>query len=201
MKKCMICILLLLCIVFTASIYRIANNYETACSSFVNTGLKGNISKNINMLISEELSNGKWDYSTFAKINYSGENLINSIIVDTLKISIIANDFAVKLYNSIEERDNTYSFPLGNAMGLKYFSGKGPQIKVTLLPLGDVQYKINSNLSESGLNQTVHRITIEFFMNINCVAPFHEKSLELKFEIVISEILIAGKIPNVILSS
>ena len=79
-------------------------------------------------------------------------------------------------------------------------SSKGPEINVSIKPISIVEYKIKSEFIGEGINQTLHRISIVFNTVITCLAPFHESSVTIETEMVLSETLIIGKVPNTILS-
>lgn len=201
MKKRLICIFLLIVLITSIILFRLNRYYSIACDTYAETALKGEISRETNNLIIEHLNENVIEYSDIASIERASDKSITAITINTIKINKIANELALQIYDAIYESENAHYLPLGNALGYKYLSGKGPRIELTILPLSAVKYDIKSEFSESGINQTVHRIIIEFSTTLNCVAPFHDKECVLDFPIVITETLIVGKIPQIILTS
>ncbi len=201
MKKRLICILLLIILIFSFLLFRLNKYYSIACDAYAETVIKGEISKETNNIILDHLNENTLQYSDITNIERANDQSISAITINTIKLNNIANELAYEIYDSIYESEKGYSLPLGNALGYKYLSGKGPEIEMSLIPLNAVKYNIKSEFTGSGINQTVHRIIIEFTTTVNCVAPFHHIKCELNFPIVITETLIVGKIPEIILSS
>ena len=52
------------------------------------------------------------------------------------------------------------SIPLGNALGSKLFSGMGPELKVGVLPMGEVSAEYFTEFYAAGINQTRYKIYI-----------------------------------------
>ncbi len=200
MKKMILCIFLLIILIISFLLFRFNKYYSVTCDNYAEIALKGGTSAKVNNTIIHHLNEHNIEYSQITVIERGADNSITSISINTLKINAIANELSSNIYNSICE-DNHFNIPLGNALGYKYLSGKGPKIELTLIPLNTVNYNIKSEFSEAGINQTVHRIFIEFETTVNCVAPFYDKESKLTFPIVICETLIIGKIPEIVLSS
>jgi hypothetical protein len=69
------------------------------------------------------------------------------------------------------------------------------------VPLGSVDYVIDSKLISGGVNQTLHRITINYNFEINCLAPFSETVIAMNNTLILAETVIVGEVPNYILSA
>ncbi len=201
MKKKIICILLAFLLVFIALTLRISQYYHIACESFAEEWVKGNITKSINQTLAIKLSECDVNYDKFAKINYLSDGRIASISIDSGRINMVAVELSNNIYNCIENYKNSFGIPIGNILGYKYLSGKGRSIDITVLPIGSVDYEIKSELISGGINQTLHRVSIDFIACISCIAPFNEIKCEIKTTVILTETLIVGEIPKIMLSS
>ncbi len=201
MKRKLMRLLLIILLVFIILILRFGKYYSESCDIYAKTAVKGDITRNVNTSIYETLNQHNIDYSEIAKIDRNTDNSISSITIDSIKINKIANELSSKIYDCIISKSHTYGIPLGNVLGYKYISGMGPKIPITIIPIGAANYKINSDFFGEGINQTVHRISIVFTTEIVCTVPFHKCNNLLEYEIILSETLIVGKIPQVFLSS
>ena len=201
MKKRIICILLAILLFLTAFVIRAASNYSLACDTYAEQGIKGSLAQDINKTLSQRLNDSNISYDTFAKIYYLSDGRIGSITVDTISINLLATELSNQIYECIENSENNFGVPFGNILGDPYSSGMGPKMGVTVVPVGNVNYEIQSELISGGINQSIHRISIRFDTSINCLVPFHKSNCTITTTIIVAETLIVGEIPNTILSS
>lgn len=201
MNKRILLSLLCLLLITAAVTLRITRYYTIACDDFANNGVKGNLTK----IINEKIANNQYfcniQYDQIVNISYFSNGQISSIKVNTEILNKVTLELSNTIYNSILESENDFQLPLGNAFGIRYLSGKGPKINVTVLPLGAVTHKIGSELITSGINQTLHRISVKYTTEVSCIAPFHESKFEIETTVIIAEILIVGEVPQIILPS
>ncbi len=200
MKKRILCAIIALLLLSLSFVLRIAQHYPNAADIYAQQGIKGTLTKEINKKLTDELTNFKLKYSEISDIIYANDGQITSIKINAAEMNIIANRLSEIIYNSIKTSTHEFGIPLGNALGSRLFSGKGPKLNTDIIPIGSVEYDIRSELSDAGINQTLHRIYIYFNAEINCLAPFYETKINIKTSIIIAETLIVGKVPEIILS-
>ncbi len=201
MKKRIICIFLAILLSITAFVIRAASNYSIACDTYAEQGIKGSLAQDINKAVSQKLNDSNISYNTFAKIYYLTDGRIGSITVDTISLNLLATELSNQIYECVENSENNFGVPFGNILGDPYSSGIGPKIRVNVVPVGSVDYEIQSELISGGINQALHRISIRFETSINCLVPFHQSNCAITTTIIVAETLIVGEIPDTILSS
>lgn len=197
MKKRLLLILLSLILLTIALVFRIARYYSLSCDIYANTGIKGEVYNRANETIIEILDN--YRFEDIVNVVYTTNGDISDIKVNTAKLNTLATTASAKIYSNINESGNIFGLPIGNVLGFKYLSGKGPKIPIRVYPITAVTHNIYSELAESGINQTLHRVIIEFKTEINCVAPFKSNKIEFKIKLIMAETLIVGKIPQLLL--
>lgn len=200
MKKRIICAVIALVLLITAFVLRMFRYYPNAADTYAQQGIKGVITKEINNILATELTNCELKYNQISNIIYSNDGQITSLTINTAEMNIIANRLSEKIFDSITNSTHKFGIPLGNALGSRLFSGKGPKIETEIIPIGSVEYEIRSELSDAGINQTLHRICIDFNTGINCLSPFYETEINIQTSIIIAETLIVGKVPEIMLS-
>ena len=136
---------------------RLFRYYPTAAEKYAHQVIKGAIANNINKTLANELTKYDLDYNQLTNIAYSSNGDINSITLNAVKLNIIANHLSETIYNSTETNSYKFGIPLGNALGSRLFADHGPTIETEVKPIGAVEYEIRSELSEGGINQTLHR--------------------------------------------
>jgi len=200
MRKKLILILIVVILIISICILRFFRYYALACEEYAQNGIAGSVTYDINRLLCDGIDSAEVDYEEITKIEKNESGSIEYISINNHKINNIANEISSKIYEMLQKKKNDFGVPLGNAMGIKLLSSKGPEINVSIKPISIVEYKIKSEFIGEGINQTLHRISIVFNTVITCLAPFHESSVTIETEMVLSETLIIGKVPNTILS-
>lgn len=85
---------------------------------------------------------------------------------------------------------------LGTATGIWIFSGRGPYVKVRLMPIGNAEVKLISTLTSAGVNQTCHTIRIQVTAQVQAAIPFAQTTAEAVYEYLLAETVIVGDVPD-----
>ncbi len=127
---------------------------------------------------------------------------VASINVNTTKL----NEVKAALTKEVAQRliqleKQEMSIPLGTLLGWQIFSGRGPNIKLQILPTSFVESTTQHNVESSGINQTHHSITMHFTVEMSAMLPGYTTSIIIENDIVIAETLIVGNVPNLYATS
>ena len=113
-------------------------------------------------------------------------------------ISSITNDIQV----SLNDNDSlTSHIPFGSITGVKWISGVGPKIPLKVALSGTIQNKIRNEFDDAGINQTLHRLWLDITSDINILTPYEVIQTQVTSELVLSENVIIGGVPNVYLNT
>ena len=127
---------------------------------------------------------------------------ISMIQANSLEINNLTKDLAQTCELRIEEYGKSgISIPLGTFTGIPLFVGMGPRIKVKMTPIGSVICKFVSHFESAGINQTVHKIYVKIQANVGVVMPLNSVNFSAEQQVLISESVIVGQVPEVYLYS
>lgn len=84
----------------------------------------------------------------------------------------------------------------GSFTGFKLLSGRGPNVKIQIASIGDVETDLKSEFKSQGINQTLHRIYLEVKCKVNILTPFQDLDKEITNQILLAENIIVGHIPE-----
>lgn len=150
----------------------------------------------INACILEEYSNS-FEYDEIIKIEKDEQGNIVLLRADTLKLSKIAADVAMKSQKKLRELGNAgIKLPMGYILknnALAYF---GPSITIKMQPIGYIETKYSSEFETAGINQTRHKLYVEIRTHVRVIIPLKSNDIEIKNEIPIFETIIVGKVPD-----
>lgn len=174
-----------------------ALNFDSAAERFAAFDIKNSITGGINRIY-YEMTTKYYEKLRDAVTVYTGENgKINAISVDSAFLNLFSAEIVTKTILFVEDSASSFGIPLGNITGVRILSGLGPKIKVKIIQLGSVAGAVKSSFTEAGINQTLHRVTLEISAVVEVLSPFCSKASEISLSYVISENVIVGDIPNV----
>jgi len=121
----------------------------------------------------------------------------NAIQINSLSREIVEN--AQKKLEILGQKG--VNIPIGTFTGLPIFVGLGPNVNIKLIPIGAINCTFTSQFVSAGINQTNHKIYLEVSSKINVILPTASKQLQTATQMLISENIIIGKIPETYLYS
>lgn len=156
--------------------------------------------KSIATIISNQESTkimNKYQYEELYTIEKDEAGNIVIIKSNVVPINNMISDLAEGIQNRFNENEKTeINIPIGNLLGLYYFSGLGPSMPAKALISGTLDTEIKSEFIAQGINQTLHRIYVNFECYAKIVTPignFQEKIIN---QVIIAEHIIVGNIPE-----
>lgn len=127
---------------------------------------------------------------------------ISMIQANSLEINNLSKDLAQTCEQRISEfGGNGISIPLGTFTGVPLLVGRGPRVSVKMTPIGSVVCRFKSHFETAGINQTVHKIYVNINATVAVVMPLSTRSFKAEQEVLISESVIVGQVPEVYLYS
>ena len=127
---------------------------------------------------------------------------ITMIQANSLEINNLSKDLALVCEQMIAEYGKSgVSIPVGTFTGIPLLVGRGPRVGVKMTPIGAVVCKFVSHFDSAGINQTVHKIYVNITARVSVIMPLSTRSLEAVQQVLISESVIVGQVPEVYLHS
>ena len=91
--------------------------------------------------------------------------------------------------------------PLGSLFLPEFFSGKGPAIPVHILSIRNSDATFESNFSQAGINQTLHRLNMIVSVDVSVLVMGETDSFTIHSEVVVAETVIIGDVPSTYLQT
>ena len=107
------------------------------------------------------------------------------------------SDLTENIQNRFNEMENTQiDIPIGNLFGIYYFSGIGPSIPAKVKISGTLDTEVKSEFLAKGINQTLHRIYVNFECYVRIITPIKNFQKKITNQVIIAEHVIVGNIPD-----
>lgn len=190
----MVVFVCLICVMFRTSI-------NTIITDTIELKSKALATKAMNSAIADVVINSIV-YEDLVNIITDELGNISMIQANSLEINNLSKDLAQTTEIKIEEYGRTgVSIPIGSFTGIPLFVGRGPQIKLKVNPIGAVNCSFLSQFETAGINQTNHKIYLKISADVGVVLPLLSTKYNTTRQVLISESIIVGQVPEVYLYS
>lgn len=145
--------------------------------------------------------------STIVMNNYQYEELYtiekdssgNATVIrsNVAPINNMISDLTEKIQTEFDKvPTDTVYMTLGSFTGNYLISGFGPRIPIKVAVTGIVDTEVKSEFISKGINQTLHRVYVDFDCKMSVVTPVKSYSQNVVNQVIIAEHLIVGDIPS-----
>ena len=139
----------------------------------------------------------KYQYEELYTIEKDSNGNIVIIKSNVVPINNLISELTENIQNEFDKIENpTIDIPLGNLSGIYLLSGSGPEITIEVSITGTVDTEIKSEFIAQGINQTLHRVYVNFECNMKIVTPLKNYNKKVTNQVIIAEHVIVGNIPN-----
>ncbi len=144
----------------------------------------------------------KYSYEDLVSVKSDLEGNVTLIQANTSVINLMAREVAQLAKNNLNEiSDSVINVPIGAFTGSTVIASLGPEISLKIKPVGNVQCQFYSEFHQAGINQTRHRIYVEIQTEVVLVIPVKAKNISTNTQLLISENIIVGKVPDTYLNT
>ncbi len=189
----LIFVLLIFCYVRFLAIPIVVANTKSQMKSYA--------SKSINFAIADTM-NQSLSYGELVRVVKDENNNISLLEANSVRINLLSKTMSrAVMYNFLELSNRPIAIALGAFSGIALFVESGPKIAFDVSPYSEVHCYFTSSFESAGINQTYHKLYMIIELKVNIVFPFEQLCVKNNAEVLLSESLIIGKIPEVYLNS
>lgn len=157
--------------------------------------------KAVNSAVSEVVSESVL-YNDLININTNENGDITMISANSILINKLSKELAKTAQAKLEIMGKGgLNIPIGTFSGMPIFVGRGPDVKIKLIPIGSISCTFESDFETAGINQTHHRIYVNIDANVSMILPIENKTVKNRSQVLICESIIIGKVPSTFLHS
>lgn len=159
--------------------------------------LKNKMTLAVNDAVGRVLSENAELYSGLVTIEKDSGGAVTAITAESAKMNLFKSEISKKVGELLGENPRlSLSVPLGTLLESEVFSGRGTNIKIDaeLYGFGITDYK--SRFESAGINQTRHSLYITVKTSAYAHAGAVRISETIETDILVSETVIVGSVPN-----
>lgn len=150
----------------------------------------------LNQAVDEVMGNSL-TYSDLVLVSFDAEGRLAMLQANTMKMNDIASAAALVAQRNLGAlAEQGVSVPLGAALGVSLFSGSGPMINASVVPVGSVTTSFATSFESAGINQTRHEISLQASVRMRIIIPTGADSVTVDTLVPIAESIIVGQVPE-----
>lgn len=93
-----------------------------------------------------------------------------------------------------------FGIPLGVVLDSKLLAALGPELKVSIVPMGTVDVEVINEFKQAGINQTRHILSLKVNTEINVLIPFMDSQAKVSTMVQVADNIIIGPVPSVMMN-
>ena len=146
----------------------------------------------INEKVSKEINTDKMIH---VRVDERGRVVL--IQPNAMEFNRLAADTTIKVQDGLKaiSAEKIY-IPIGQVVGSQLMASWGPNIVVTIIPIGTVQVTVVDKFDQAGINQTRHLVYLMATTTVRIVVPLVSKSVHVTTQVPVAEYVVVGDVPN-----
>ena len=165
--------------------------FETLCEEKV---------KSVATVISNQESTkvmNKYQYEELYTIERDETGNVTVIRANVVPVNKMISDLTENIQNEFEKMEKSKVYiPVGSLTGSYLLMEYGPSISVKFSMLGTVETEIKSEFVAQGINQTLHRVFVNFNCEMKIATPLKNYKENVTNQVLLAEHVIVGNIPD-----
>lgn len=122
---------------------------------------------------------------------------ITALKTDIIEINKLKSILSMEILKNLTEMDTAeLAIPIGTVIGGDLLAGKGPEIKVNVIPVGSVSTEVINEITSAGINQSRHQIMMKVIANLTIITSLTSLETTVETYICIAETVIVGDVPQ-----
>lgn len=161
------------------------------------TAVKAKAAYIINDAIAEQTAKDKITYDSLVTFEKDKNGSITALKTNTTAINRFKSALSLAIVNALEQTEAVgFEIPLGTILQSELAAGKGPMVRVHILPIGTVETRVKNSLESAGINQSCHRIYICVRAELVVVTAATRQTTFVETEVCVAETVVVGNVPG-----
>ncbi len=136
-------------------------------------------------------------YQDFVTVTLDASGRVNMLSANAILMDRLATDAVAHAQAQLRALgEHGVEIPLGSALGGGLFSGAGPRLRFSIVPVGTAAANFVTEFESAGINQTRHKISLEASATVKIVVPSGTEPITVHASIPVAETILVGDVPD-----
>lgn len=151
--------------------------------------------------VNRSLMSMEEDYENLVDIQRDEAGKIIAVASNMAQVNYLRNHVASQVLDTVSKLDvHELGVPLGSLFDIDLLWAKGPKIQVHSLVVGLVNTQVNSEFYAAGINQTIHRVSLDVEIPLTVLLPGIVLETKVSTTVCVAETVIIGTVPSTYLT-
>lgn len=195
-------LLLCLFVALVAAFLMFRNYYRTVIRELAQSQVKTTTSDMINDAIAKQVAQGSIQYDRLVYFEKDLDGRITALKTNMSEINRLKTDILNIINDEILSLNaSDIGVPLGSLILPEFLSGRGPAIPVHILSIRNSDAQFQSDFSQAGINQTLHKLNMEVSVEVSVLVLGETDAFNVQSHVVVAETVIVGQVPSTFLQT
>lgn len=195
-------LLLCLFVALVAAFLMFRNYYRTVIRELAQSQVKTTTSDMINDAIAKQVAQGSIQYDRLVYFEKDLDGRITALKTNMSEINRLKTDILNIINDEILSLNaSDIGVPLGSLILPEFLSGRGPAIPVHILSIRNSDAQFQSDFSQAGINQTLHKLNMEVSVEVSVLVLGETDAFNVQSQVVVAETVIVGQVPSTFLQT
>ncbi|WP_157729429.1 sporulation protein YunB [Tumebacillus algifaecis] len=183
------------------SIYFVEHNLHPTFVKIAEENSRHIATEAINNSIAERISE-ETNYNKLVDLKTNAGGKVTAGYFNMIEASRIQNDVTKSIQTVLHSlQEKKLYIPAGQAFGSAFLSQFGPDIPVTIKPVGTIKSEIGWETRDQGINQTVHILYLDINVHTSVIIPFSTTPSDVRTKVPIAYVFLVGEVPQMVFNA
>ena len=188
--------LLLLVLMLSAVMLLVERNFRPLVFALAEARSSALATQVLSAAVAEALDDGV-AYDDLMSVRMDDNGQVALLSANTMRLNQLADKAGAAAQRMLSQMSSErVAVPLGAALGLTLFAGSGPDIPVSIVPVGSITTDFETEFEACGINQTRHKVYLTVTASIRIVIPTGAKTTQVTVNMLAAESIIVGAVPE-----
>lgn len=193
-------VLLVLMVTLLLILFRI--RYSNVIHDLAQTQIRNTTSDLINEAIARQIASGEIQYDRIVYFEKDLNGRITALKTNIGEVNRLKTATLERINGEILALDTSdVGIPVGSLLLPEFFSGKGLLIPIRILAVRNSDATFQSDFTEAGINQTLHRLIMTVQVDIAVLVWGDTAQFTVESSVVVAETVIVGEVPTTYLQT
>jgi len=174
----------------------IERKLEPAMINIANTKVEQLAAGAINEAVRKRVAEGT-DFKELVYFKEDGEGKIKAVLFNYNEQTRVVGEATTRVTHILKELESVpLVIPIGQALGSNILAMIGPDVPVTMVPMGSVHVNLVPEIREAGINMVHINVYMDIEAKLQVVIPFTTNPTVVRTQIPITQGLFMGEVPN-----
>lgn len=194
-KKVLIVALVIISAIIAGVVFFVVRNVNPVIEAISSEKIRAIATEAVSKSVLDIMSqNTSHDYISIVR---DDKNSIKSVDINTDAINGLAHTITIEAQKNINSAgQDGITIPVGSLSGITLLTGIGPNINIKIYLVGSTQTQIISEFTDTGINQTSHRLYFDIQGSVAVAVPGLKSNVKTSTRVLMSETIIVGDVPS-----